>query len=128
MNAADFQAWSDAVLNRVESALSDWVPAAAPAGLGEAMRYGVLDGGKRLRALLVQAAAEATGKSAAPLDPVAAGKAAASACAGCHGETGVSSMPGLPSRFLIPRIICPACVRHCAINWPRCIRAHAACA
>ena len=59
MNAADFQAWSDAVLNRVESALSDWVPAAAPAGLGEAMRYGVLDGGKRLRALLVQAAAEA---------------------------------------------------------------------
>ena len=54
MNAADFQAWSDAVLNRVESALSDWVPAAAPAGLGEAMRYGVLDGGNRLRALLVQ--------------------------------------------------------------------------
>jgi farnesyl diphosphate synthase len=31
----------------------------APAGLGEAMRYAVLDGGKRLRPLLVWAAAEA---------------------------------------------------------------------
>ena len=36
-----------------------WVPADAPAGLGEAMRYGVLDGGKRLRPLLVLAACEA---------------------------------------------------------------------
>jgi farnesyl diphosphate synthase len=35
------------------------VPADAPAGLGEAMRYGVLDGGKRLRPLLVLAACEA---------------------------------------------------------------------
>ena len=43
----------------VESALEAWVPAEAPAGLGEAMRYGVLDGGKRLRPLLVLAAAEA---------------------------------------------------------------------
>ena len=76
MNAADFQAWSDAVLNRVESALSDWVPAAAPAGLGEAMRYGVLDGGKRLRALLVQAAAEATGACADAVGAEAALRAA----------------------------------------------------
>lgn len=30
-------------------------------------------------------------------DPVAAGKAAAAACAGCHGETGVSKTPGMPS-------------------------------
>jgi cytochrome c553 len=30
-------------------------------------------------------------------DPVQAGKAAAEACAGCHGETGVSSTPGMPS-------------------------------
>ena len=78
MNAADFQAWSDAVLNRVESALSDWVPAAAPAGLGEAMRYGVLDGGKRLRALLVQAAAEATGACADAVGAEAALRAASS--------------------------------------------------
>jgi farnesyl diphosphate synthase len=37
------------------------VPAESPAGLGEAMRYGVLDGGKRLRPLLVLAACEGLG-------------------------------------------------------------------
>ncbi|HOM13019.1 MAG TPA: polyprenyl synthetase family protein, partial [Rubrivivax sp.] len=42
-------------LSAVEQALQTWVPANAPAGLGEAMRYGVLDGGKRLRPLLVLA-------------------------------------------------------------------------
>jgi cytochrome c553 len=31
------------------------------------------------------------------LDPVQAGKTAAAACAGCHGETGVSKTPGTPS-------------------------------
>ncbi len=46
-------------LQRVEEALSAWVPADAPAGLGEAMRYAVLGGGKRLRPLLVLAAAAA---------------------------------------------------------------------
>ncbi|MES2936133.1 MAG: farnesyl diphosphate synthase [Pseudomonadota bacterium] len=46
-------------LEQVEQALSQWVVAEAPAGLGEAMRYAVLDGGKRLRPLLVLAAAEA---------------------------------------------------------------------
>jgi len=51
--------WSAARLARVERALSDWVVADAPAGLGDAMRYAVLDGGKRLRPLLVLAAAEA---------------------------------------------------------------------
>jgi farnesyl diphosphate synthase len=45
----------------VEQALSAWVPDQAPAGLGEAMRYAVLDGGKRLRPLLVLGAAEAVG-------------------------------------------------------------------
>jgi cytochrome c553 len=30
-------------------------------------------------------------------DPVQAGKAAAEACAGCHGENGVSTTPGMPS-------------------------------
>ncbi|HYD74710.1 farnesyl diphosphate synthase [Ramlibacter sp.] len=57
----DLPAWSTARLAQVEAALSDWVPADAPAGLGEAMRYAVLDGGKRLRPLLVLAAAEAVG-------------------------------------------------------------------
>ncbi|OGB01185.1 MAG: polyprenyl synthetase [Burkholderiales bacterium RIFCSPHIGHO2_12_FULL_69_20] len=54
-----FDAWVRDELVRVEQALSRWVPAEAPAGLGEAMRYGVLDGGKRLRPLLVRAACEA---------------------------------------------------------------------
>jgi farnesyl diphosphate synthase len=54
-----FAIWSGAALARVEQALERWVPAEAPAGLGEAMRYGVLDGGKRLRPLLVIAACEA---------------------------------------------------------------------
>jgi farnesyl diphosphate synthase len=51
--------WSAERLQRVEDALSTWVPADAPAGLGEAMRYAVLDGGKRLRPLLVLGACEA---------------------------------------------------------------------
>ncbi|MBL0419532.1 polyprenyl synthetase family protein [Ramlibacter sp. AW1] len=52
-------AWSAARLAQVEQALSAWVVADAPAGLGHAMRYAVLDGGKRLRPLLVLGAAEA---------------------------------------------------------------------
>ena len=56
-------AWSGQQLGRVEQALSRWVAcpteAPAPAGLGDAMRYSVLDGGKRLRPLLVMAACEA---------------------------------------------------------------------
>ena len=55
----DFRDWSSRRLAEVESALDAWVPADAPAGLGLAMRYGVLDGGKRLRPLLVLAACEA---------------------------------------------------------------------
>jgi len=59
MNARDIDAWIRQQLQTVESALERWVPGDSPAGLGEAMRYGVLDGGKRLRPLLVLAAAEA---------------------------------------------------------------------
>jgi len=58
---AVFEAWANDVRAQLESALDKWVPAHAPAGLGDAMRYGVLDGGKRLRALLVFAAAQACG-------------------------------------------------------------------
>jgi farnesyl diphosphate synthase len=54
-----FDAWVLDAQRAVESALEAWVPAETPAGLGEAMRYGVLDGGKRLRPLLVLAACEA---------------------------------------------------------------------
>ena len=59
MKSDDFEAWIALEQRSVERALEDWVPTDAPAGLGEAMRYGVLDGGKRLRPLLVLAAAEA---------------------------------------------------------------------
>jgi len=61
-------AWSAQQLATVEQALSRWVAcpvaAPAPANLGEAMRYAVLDGGKRLRPLLVLAAAEAVNGNA----------------------------------------------------------------
>lgn len=56
-----FVAWSGAHLQAVEVALAQWVPEHAPAGLGEAMRYAVLGGGKRLRPLLVQAACDSVG-------------------------------------------------------------------
>ena len=65
MNPADFAAWSQGQLLAVESALERWVPVDAPAGLGQAMRYGVLDGGKRLRPLLVLAACDALDGDAA---------------------------------------------------------------
>ena len=63
----DLNAWSAAHLARVENALDRWVTTdvpmgvdhCAPAALVEAMRYAVLDGGKRLRPLLVMAAWEA---------------------------------------------------------------------
>lgn len=56
-----FAAWRSARQAEVEQALSRFVRADAPAGLGEAMRYAVLDGGKRLRPLLVLATCEAVG-------------------------------------------------------------------
>jgi farnesyl diphosphate synthase len=55
----DLRAWSAERFEAVEQALSRWVVADAPAGLGEAMRYAVQGGGKRLRPLLVLAACEA---------------------------------------------------------------------
>jgi farnesyl diphosphate synthase len=60
----DFAAWSQQHVRSVEDALTQWVPAQAPADLGDAMRYAVLDGGKRLRPLLVLAASEAVGLTA----------------------------------------------------------------
>ncbi len=61
MDAGVFERWVKQSLEEVEQALEAWVPAGAPAGLGEAMRYAVLGAGKRLRPLLVLAAAEAVG-------------------------------------------------------------------
>ena len=59
MKRIEFDAWMQSELDAVERALHAWVPSDAPAGLGIAMRYGVLDGGKRVRPLLVLAAAQA---------------------------------------------------------------------
>ncbi|HEY9095621.1 MAG TPA: farnesyl diphosphate synthase [Hydrogenophaga sp.] len=64
--AADFSAWRAVQQRRVEEALSQWVSAQAPAGLGGAMRYAVLDGGKRLRPLLALAVSEAVGGEPVP--------------------------------------------------------------
>ena len=57
--ALDLSRWSADCLAQVERCLEAWVPSSAPAGLGQAMRYAVLDGGKRLRPMLVMAAAQA---------------------------------------------------------------------
>ncbi|MDD4943062.1 MAG: polyprenyl synthetase family protein, partial [Rhodoferax sp.] len=67
LEALDVSAWTNRQLARVEQALSQWVSVDAsadlehhaPADLMAAMRYAVLDGGKRLRPLLVLAAFEA---------------------------------------------------------------------
>ena len=70
----DFSVWLAARASAVEEALSHWVSVSAlasaqdspPEALLASMRYAVLDGGKRLRPLLVLAAADAAGGSDAP--------------------------------------------------------------
>jgi farnesyl diphosphate synthase len=64
MSPLNLSAWMQPHLERVEQALSAGISAQSPAALGEAMRYAVLDGGKRLRPLLVLATAEAVGEAA----------------------------------------------------------------
>jgi farnesyl diphosphate synthase len=75
MSGFEFKAWMLPRLVRVEQALSEGIAANSPAPLGQAMRYAVLDGGKRLRPLLVLATAEAVGdapQSAAALNAACA--------------------------------------------------------
>ena len=81
MKRDEFDRWSGAGLRAVEEALEQWVPVHAPAQLGEAMRYGVLDGGKRLRPLLVLAAAEAVEASPERVDARPSAAALRAACA-----------------------------------------------
>jgi farnesyl diphosphate synthase len=72
MRPFDLAAWSATQLALVEQALDRWVTAdgptgldhGAPAALVDAMRYAVLDGGKRLRPLLVLATCDAVGGNA----------------------------------------------------------------
>ncbi|RPH44323.1 MAG: geranyl transferase, partial [Burkholderiales bacterium] len=71
---AAFPAWSADVLTRTELALDALLPRPTDAGSGalsrlhDAMRYAVLEGGKRVRPLLAHAAGELTGAPPAALE------------------------------------------------------------
>ena len=70
----DFSSWASAQQSRFESVLQQLLPAAdlAPQRLHQAMRYAVLDGGKRVRPLLAFAAGELAGASLSRLNIAAA--------------------------------------------------------
>jgi farnesyl diphosphate synthase len=91
---ASFEAWMSLQLGKVEGALTDWVaPSAADKSsqssiyqdlapvLSQAMRYAVLDGGKRLRPLLVLAAAESVNVGQADTSEKTSQAALRAACA-----------------------------------------------
>ncbi|MBU3668138.1 MAG: polyprenyl synthetase family protein [Rhodocyclaceae bacterium] len=65
-----FQAWMQAIRERTATALDRRLPLSshAPQRLHEAMRYACLNGGKRLRPILVHAAGEAAGAKPETLD------------------------------------------------------------
>ena len=71
---ADFQSWVAARQSRFEDVLRELLPRSetAPQRLHEAMRYAVLDGGKRVRPLLAFAAGELAGAEAARVNVAAA--------------------------------------------------------
>ncbi len=70
---SDFQAWMGDIQARMEGALARALPPAhiAPARLHGAMRYATLEGGKRVRPLLVFAAGEVADASAERLEMAA---------------------------------------------------------
>ncbi|RYE99007.1 MAG: polyprenyl synthetase family protein [Oxalobacteraceae bacterium] len=74
MSAAPFESWARDVQSGMEDTLATLLPpaAAAPARLHDAMRYAVLDGGKRVRPLLVYAAGELHGAERSTLARAAA--------------------------------------------------------
>ncbi len=69
-----FHAWMQAVRERTTHALDQHLPAAShtPQRLHDAMRYACLNGGKRVRPILVHAAGEASGARPEVLDVCAA--------------------------------------------------------
>src|SRR5688572_30936409 len=71
---SEFQAWMGGVQARMEGVLARLLPAAhlAPARLHEAMRYAVLEGGKRVRPLLAFGAGEVARAAPERLETVAA--------------------------------------------------------
>jgi farnesyl diphosphate synthase len=70
----DFQDWAHSIQARVERTLDRLLPAPdiVPQRLHQAMRYAVLGGGKRVRALLAHAAGELCGADPAKVDVAAA--------------------------------------------------------
>jgi farnesyl diphosphate synthase len=70
---SDFQGWMGDVQSRMEAALARALPPAhiAPARLHGAMRYATLEGGKRVRPLLVFAAGEVAAAAAERLEAAA---------------------------------------------------------
>lgn len=71
---SDFLSWASSRQSRIESVLAALLPDAvhAPQRLHDAMRYAVLDGGKRVRPLLAYAAGELTQSDPECVDNVAA--------------------------------------------------------
>lgn len=69
-----FADWTKGVQSTIESALASFLPAesAVPAHLHQAMRYAALDGGKRVRPLLVYAAGDLFGANVQTLARAAA--------------------------------------------------------
>ena len=65
-----FQLWMQGVRQRTEQALDHYLPSAThnPTRLHEAMRYACLNGGKRLRPILVHAAGAVSGATPTALD------------------------------------------------------------
>lgn len=73
MNAQTFSDWMRRIQERTEAALAELLPVAevAPTRLHSAMRYAVLGGGKRIRALLTHAAGRISAAPAPALDRAA---------------------------------------------------------
>ena len=73
MPMSDFPSWAQRIQSRTETALALLLPSAeiAPQRLHQAMRYSVLGGGKRVRALLAHAAGEFCAAPAEKIDAAA---------------------------------------------------------
>src|SRR5258706_14102106 len=94
---AGFAAWMGGIQTRVEAALARCLPGAqhAPSHLHEAMRYATLEGGKRVRPLLVFAAGELAGADEAGLEIAGAAIGVIPAYSLVHGDK-----PCMDNRFL----------------------------
>src|SRR5574340_1030155 len=94
----DFAAWAQACQARMESVLAGWLPSSriAPQHLHEAMRYAVLDGGKRVRPLLALAAGDVTGADPERVQRAAAAVELVHAYSRVHDDMPAMDDDGLP--------------------------------